>query len=89
MMENIENKMVELNDEALEEVSGGKSSGSTRIVGDSGKSNVRTGPGLDYRSIGVLHVDESAKYLGSYAMDDRGVRWYKISWNGRSAWVFS
>ena len=88
--ENILNEsIIELNDEELEEVTGGKGSGNTRIVASAGKSNVRSGPGLDYKSIGVLHLDESAKYLGSYSTDDRGVRWFKISWNGRSAWVSS
>ena len=41
MNENLENRdMVELDDSELEAVTGGR----TVIVGDSGKSNVRTGP---------------------------------------------
>lgn len=59
------------------------------VVGDDGDSNVRNGPGLDYKKIGVLHKGDSAKYLGSSQKDDRGVRWYKISWKGSSAWVSS
>ena len=85
--EDIENvNVVELDDEDLEAVSGGKS---RYIMGDNGKSNVRTGPGLDYKAIGVLHKGEEAKYLGKTATDDRGVVWYKIRWNGRDAWVSS
>ena len=78
---------IELNDSELEEVTGGKKK--YNIEGDSGKSNVRTGPGLDYKSIGVLHKGEEAKFLGETSVDDRGVLWYKISWNGRKAWVSS
>ena len=78
--------IVELSDTELETVTGGKS---RYIEGDNGKSNVRTGPGLDYRKIGVLHVGEDAKYLGKTSTDDRGVVWYKIRYNGRDAWVSS
>ena len=86
MNEIIENNIVELNDEELEAVTGGKH---YKIGGDSGKSNVRTGPGLHYKSIGVLHRGEEARYLGKTSTDERGVLWYKIEWNGRSAWVSS
>ena len=86
MLEMNEMNIVELNDEEMEEVSGGKS---RYIEGDSGKSHVRTGPGLHYKAIGVLHKGEDAKYLGKTAVDDRGVTWYKIRWNGRDAWVSS
>lgn len=77
---------VELTDDALEQVSGGSHS---YITGDTGKSNVRTGPGLSYKSLGVLHKEESARYLHDTAVDERGVVWYKIRWNGREAWVSS
>lgn len=83
-MENL--KVVELNEEEMEAVTGGK----TRYIeGDSGKSNIRLGPGRDYKSIGVLHKGEDAKYLGKTATDERGVVWYKIRYNGRDAWVSS
>ena len=65
-------------------------SGSTQyVVGDTGKSNVHTGPGLKYKILGVLHVDESARFLNKTSVDDRGVVWYKITWNGDEAWVSS
>ena len=79
-------QIVPLTDEELAEIAGGSHS---YIEGDNGKSHVRTGPGLDYKSIGVLHRGEDAKYLGETSVDDRGVLWYKIRWNGRSAWVSS
>ena len=84
MNENL--SFVELDDNELEDVTGGKK---YKIGGDTGKSNVRTGPGLSYKSIGVLHKGEEAKYLGKSARDDRGVVWYKIDWKGRNAWVSS
>lgn len=59
------------------------------VVGTSGDSNVRTGPGLGYSSIGGLSQGESAPYLGDTSIDERGVAWYNISYNGRSAWVSS
>ena len=79
-------KIVALSDAELESVTGGKHS---YIEGDDGKSHVRTGPGLDYKSIGVLHRGEDAAYLGETSIDERGVIWYKIRWDGRSAWVSS
>lgn len=80
-------KAVELTDTELSAVTGGKTH--TYIEGNDGKSNVRTGPGLKYKSIGVLHVGEEARFLGDTSVDDRGVLWYKIKWNGREAWVSS
>ena len=59
------------------------------VVGTSGDSNVRSGPGLGYSSIGGLSEGESAPYLGETSVDERGVAWYNISYNGRSAWVSS
>lgn len=61
----------------------------TSVVGVSGDSNVRSGPGLDYGKLGVLYEGSSATFLGSTSVDDRGVEWYKISWMGSSGWVSS
>ena len=79
-------KIIPLSDEELEEIAGGKH---RYIEGDSGKSFVRTGPGLDFKSIGTLHRGDDARFLGETAIDERGVLWYMISWNGRRAWVSS
>ena len=68
---------------------GGSSTATRYVVGDTGKSNVHTGPGLSYKVIGVLRVDDSAKYLEKTSVDNRGVTWYKISWKGENAWVSS
>ena len=60
------------------------------VVGTDGDSHVRTGPGLGYSKLeGVLHKGGSATFLGETSVDNRGVVWYKISWNGSSGWVSS
>lgn len=64
------------------------SSGSTVYAG-SGDTNVRTGPGLGYASVGTLYQGQSATYLGETSYDSRGVAWYKIRWNGLARWVSS
>ena len=58
-----------------------------RIVG--GRANVRTGAGLGYKSIGVAYEDETLSYLGQTSVDERGVVWYSVSFNGRNGWVSS
>ena len=68
---------------------GKKSSTKQYVIGDTGKSNVHTGPGLSYKVIGVLRVDDSARFLDKTSVDNRGVVWYKISWKGEDAWVSS
>ena len=85
-MNELNESIVALTDEELEAVTGGSH---RYIEGDDGKSHVRTGPGLGYKKIGVLHIGEDARFLGETSIDDRGVLWYKIRWNGKSAWVSS
>ena len=80
-----ENSFIELDDEELEEVSGGKK----YITGYSGNTHVRTGPGRSYSSIGILHKEEDCTYLGKTARDERGVIWYKVKYGGRTGWVSS
>ena len=84
--EMLNERIVPLTEEELAEVAGGKHS---YIEGDNGKSFIHTGPGLSYHRIGVLHRDEDARYLHETAIDDRGVIWYMIRWNGQDAWVSS
>ena len=79
-------KIVALTEEELAGVTG---SSHSYIEGDDGKSYVRTGPGLGYKSLGVLHRGEDARHLHETSVDERGVVWYKIRWNGRDAWVSS
>ncbi len=65
-----------------------EASGST-VEGVYGDSNVRTGPGLGYSSLGVLKKGHTAAYLGQQSIDERCVAWYKISFKCSDAWVSS
>ena len=59
------------------------------VVGTSGSSWVRSGPGRGYEKLAVLSEGASCEYLGSTRSDERGVTWYKVSYNGGSGWVSS
>ena len=50
---------------------------------------LRTGPGLDHDSIAILKMGRSYEYLGESSVDERGVVWYKVKYNGKTGWVSS
>ena len=81
--------MAELNNEELEEVSGGRSSGGRRVKAVSGDTYVRKHPDKDAADIGVLYRGDSAAYLEEKRWDDRDVVWYKVSFHGHKGWVSS
>ena len=54
-----------------------------------GRLNVRSGPGLDFSELGTLDKGATATYLDVCSVDERGVTWYKISYNGGTGWVSS
>lgn len=54
-----------------------------------GKCNVRVGPGLGYKSIGTAYEGETLTFLGDYSVDERGVNWYRVSFDGENGWVSS
>lgn len=64
----------------------GKSSGGVRATS---RTNVRSGPGLSYKSLTTMQKGDSATYLGSSKKDSRGVKWYKVSYGGVKGWVSS
>ena len=78
-----EQDMMELTDEMLEEVAGGK-----QIVA-TGSVKIRRGPGLDFGVIGYLSKGDRLTYDGASEKDDRGVRWYRVKYNGGYGWVSS
>lgn len=59
------------------------------VEANKGKSNLRTGPGLDYKDIGTIQNGEAARYLNMSAVDERGVRWYKVLFDGQEGWLSS
>jgi len=50
---------------------------------------VRTGPGLDYKTIDYLPGNTYYEWGGQVAVDDRGVEWYSIYYANGIAWVSS
>ena len=54
-----------------------------------GKCNIRTGPGLNYDTIGSLKAGRVVRYLGKSQKDNRGVTWYYIEFEGEKGWVSS
>ena len=81
--------MVELSNEELDEVNGGRSGSGRRVKAVSGDSYVRKHPDRDAADIGVLYRGDSAPYLEEKRWDDRDVVWYKVSFRGRTGWVSS
>lgn len=87
MSENINENTIELDANELEQVSGGKSA--HQYVKTTGDVYVRSGPGLDYDKKGLLTNGTKVPFLGEARYDDRGVAWYKISYEGHTRWVSS
>ena len=77
------NEVFELNDEALEDVTGGSR---IRATGD---VYIRRGPGLGFGKLGTLYKGDSLTYDGYSERDERGVRWYRVRYNGSFGWVSS
>jgi len=50
--------------------------------------NLRKGPGLGYDVIASVQKGKTFSGKGS-SVDSRGVRWYKVSYNGGTAWISS
>jgi hypothetical protein len=80
---------VELNEETLEEVAGGRSDKGRRVKAVSGDTYVRKHPDKDAPDFGVLYQGDSAPYLEEKRWDDRDVVWYKVNFHGRKGWVSS
>lgn len=59
------------------------------MVYTTGDVNIRKGPGKDYGSAGVIKADTIVTYLGNSSVDERGVVWYNILYNGIDGWVSS
>ena len=54
-----------------------------------GSVNVRRGAGLGYSSLGTVEKGTRLTYLNSSTVDDRGVIWYLVSYEGVTGWVSS
>lgn len=60
-------------------------------MNEGGWTNIRKGPGLNYRRVGKVSKPTIKKTFEVRLTDDlgkqEGVAWYRISFNGRPAWV--
>ena len=52
-------------------------------------SNVRVSPNIDAPKLGVVGRGMSLDYLGHSIIDERGVMWYMVQFNGYEAWISS
>lgn len=57
-------------------------------VWTTGNVNMRKGPGLDYSSIRSIGAGKRLEY-DKTEKDERGVKWYRIEYKGRTAWISS
>ena len=83
MINENEMEMMELTDEMLEAISGG------RKVIATGSVKVRTGPGKDFAVLGYLDKGDALTYDVSTEKDYRGVKWYRVKYRGGFGWVSS
>lgn len=85
MNENNEMEMMELTEEDLDLVSGGKKSLYVK-----GKNvNVRSGPGKEYHSIALMQNGDELVYKGEKKKDKEGKTWIKVDCIGMIGWVRS
>lgn len=54
-----------------------------------GDCNIRTAPNLNGSQIGVMKEGQKGAYLNSSSVDERGVTWYRVNFNGKTGWVSS
>ena len=54
-----------------------------------GSVNVRKSPNLSSASLGTVEKGKTLTFLGKTSTDARGVKWYKVSYNGSTGWVSS
>ena len=70
-------------------VKNSKGGGGDDYVKTTGSVNLRTGPGLKYKTCGSVKSGKKLEYRGTTKKDDRGVRWYKVRYNGNDCWISS
>ncbi|MBQ8972868.1 MAG: SH3 domain-containing protein [Clostridia bacterium] len=67
---------------------GGRALAAAYVI-TAGNAHVRTGPGLDYATIGTAPDQTSLVYVNESAQDERGVIWYKVAYGESYGWVSS
>lgn len=61
----------------------------SRFVCAVGNVNVRTGPGMEYRKLGVLKDGGATPYLEHQENDSEGTAWYMVYFEGGIGWISS
>ena len=88
-MESINNGIgngIELNEQELEQVAGGKKAHQTvTVVLDN--APVRRRPGRDAQVLGRLRKGTVVSFLGETRRTSDGLTWMKVNYNGEEAWV--
>ena len=79
-----ENETIELNEESMEQVAGGKNKVVKCIVSE---ANVRTGPAKSYAVIGHLYKGDKVTYKGEHKKDKEGNMWVCVTKSGKYGWV--
>lgn len=59
------------------------------VEADGGRITVRSAPNLDADDVAAMVRYDTATYLGQSSVDERGVRWYYVNFNGTNGWVSS
>lgn len=76
---------IELTDEELEQVAGGKKSIYVKVR----EANIRSGPGKEYPSIWGMGKGDELIYLGEKKKDSRGKTWLKVKAVCVTGWIRS
>lgn len=71
---------------ALVALFSGALAGTVVVTGD---ANVRTNPSLNGYRLGSVVQGTWLNYRDVYSIDERGVMWYGVDFNGEAAWVSS
>ena len=63
--------------------------GAVYVYASEGQSYIRSSAGISGRKLAVLQENDVAEYLGKTKLDERGVAWYKVEYDGVAGWVSS
>ncbi len=84
MNEIFEENLVELTDEELEEVAGGKKKS---IYVKVNEANIRSGPGTEYAIVWGMGKGDELAYLGEKKKDKKGKTWLKVIAVSTTGWI--
>ena len=80
--ENEQVVVVELDEEELDEVAGGR-----HVESKGNGVHIRTGAGTDYMIIGKVNKGDRITYAGKTQKGSDGNKWYQVKYNGTYGWI--